>query len=76
MLLTKKEIINNPEKHIKLMCYNILISNDNQAFTLSFKPLKQRLIGGSYCYYINGRYRTMTWIYSNAVNVSGFIYND
>lgn len=68
--------INNPEKYIKWMCYNIFISIDNKVFNLSFKLLKEQLIGSSYCYYVNGKYRTKTWIRNNCINVLGFIYND
>jgi hypothetical protein len=55
--LNTNEIIPHPEKYIKWMCYNIFISIDNKVFNLSFKPLKEQLIGGSYCYYVDGRYR-------------------
>jgi hypothetical protein len=73
-LLTKKQIINNPEKYIKFMCYNIFITIDNQVINLSLtKFLKEQLIGGSYCFYCNGKYRTKTWIRKNCVNVLGFI---
>ena len=66
-------IQNESEKYIKFMCFDIFISIDNQVFNLSLKPLKEQLIGGSYCYYVNGRYRTKTWIRKNCVNVLGFI---
>lgn len=68
-------IKNEPEKYIKWMCFNIFISIDNQVFNLSFKPMKEQLIGGSYCYYVNGRYRTKAWIRKNCINILGFIYN-
>jgi hypothetical protein len=70
------EIFLHPEKYIKWMCYNIFISVDNKVFNLSFQLLKEQLIGGSYCYYVNGKYRTKKWIRNNCVNVLGFIYND
>jgi len=65
-----------PEIYIKFMCFNILISIDNQVFNLSLKKLKEQLIGGSYCYYCNGKYRTKKWIRENCINVLSFIYND
>ena len=55
------------------MCYDILISIDNQVFTLKGRKLKEQLIGGSYCYYCNGKYRTKKWIRENCVNVLGLI---
>jgi hypothetical protein len=58
------------------MCYNIFISIDNQVFNLSLKPLKEQLIGGSYCYFVDNKYRTKKWIRENCVNVLGFIFND
>jgi hypothetical protein len=67
------KIKSNPEKHIKWMCYDILISIDSQVFDLSIKPLTERLIGGSYCYFCVGKYRTKTWINKHSVNVLGFI---
>lgn len=76
MILTIEEIIRQPEKYIKWMCYNLFISIDNQVFNLSFKPLKEQLIGGSYCYYVNGRYRTKKWIQENSTNILGLIFND
>ena len=76
MLLSKETIIQNPEKYIKWMCYDIFISIYNQVFNLSFKPLKEQLIGGSYCFYCNGKYRTKKWIRSNCVIVLGNIFND
>ncbi len=70
------KIKKNPEKYIKWMCYNIFISIDNQVFNLSFKQLKEQLIGGSYCYFVNNKYRTKKWIRNNCINVQGLIYND
>lgn len=67
------DITNNPENHFKFMCYNLLITTDNQVFNLSFEPMKERLIGGSYCYYCNGKYRTRKYIRENCVNVLGRI---
>ena len=70
-LLTKKEIFNNPETYIKFLCFDIYIITDNQVFSLKRKKLKEQLIGGSYCYFCNGKYRTKTWIRENCVNVLG-----
>ena len=66
----------NPEIFIKWMCYNLLISIDNQVFNLLLNPMNEKLIGGSYCYYCNGRYRTRKYIRENCVDVLGFFYND
>ncbi|MFW5847435.1 MAG: hypothetical protein ACOCVF_00755 [bacterium] len=55
------------------MCYDILISIDNQVFNLSMKQLKEQLIGGSYCYFCHGKYRTKKWIRKNCVNVLGLV---
>lgn len=76
MLLTDQQIKLNPDKYIKFMCHDILISTDNQVFDLSFKERKEQLIGGSYCFYVNGRYRTKKWIRQNCVNVLGYICNN
>lgn len=73
MLLTKEQIFNNPEVYIKWMCYDIYITIDNQVFTLLGKKLKEQLIGGSYCFYCNGRYRTKKWIRNNCTNMLGLI---
>lgn len=72
-LLTEKQIKENPEKYFKFMCYNLIITTDNQVFNLQFKKLKEQLIGGSYCFYCNGKYRTKKWIRENCVNVLGKI---
>ena len=73
MKLTIEEIFDNPEKNIKCMCYNLLISVDSQVFNLSSQPMRERLIGGSYCYYCNGRYRTKSWIRCNSSIVLGMV---
>ena len=73
--IDKQEIINNPEKYIKWMCYDILISIDNQVFNLSYRKLKMQLIGGSYCFYCNKRYRSTSWIRNNCINILGFVTN-
>lgn len=75
-MLTINEIKYNPETHIKWMCYNIFITTDNQVVNQRFNLLKEQLIGGSYCYYVNGKYRTKTWIRNNCSIVIGNIYND
>lgn len=72
-LLSEKQIIENPELYFKWMCYNLLITIDNQVFNLSFKRMKEQLIGGSYCFYCNGKYRTKKWIRNNCTNVLGRI---
>lgn len=72
-LLTEKQIIENPEKYFKWMCYNLLISIDSQVFNLSFRRMREQLIGGSYCYFCNGKYRTKKWIRENCINVLGRI---
>jgi hypothetical protein len=74
-LLTEKQIINNPELYFKWMCYNLLITIDNQVFNLSFRKMKEQLIGGSYCFYCNGKYRTKKWIRHNCIEVLGKITN-
>ena len=68
-LITEKQIKENPELYIKWMCYNLLITIDNQVFNLSFERLKEQLIGGSFCFFCNGKYRTKLWIRKNCVNV-------
>lgn len=72
-LLSEKQITTNPELYFKWMCYNLLITTDNQVFNLSFKRMKEQLIGGSYCFYCNGKYRTKSWIRKNSTNVLGRI---
>jgi len=72
-LLTEKQINDNPELYFKWMCHDLLVSIDGQAFNLSFKKLKEQLIGGSYCFYCGGKYRTKKWIRENCINVLGKI---
>lgn len=76
MLLTKNHILYNPELYIKWKCLNVFISIDNKVFNLKLKPLKEQLIGGSYCYYVDGKYRTKKWIKGNCIEVLGLIYAD
>ena len=40
-LLTQDEIFSNPEKNIKWIYYNLLISIDNQVFNLSSQRQKR-----------------------------------
>lgn len=72
-LLTKEQIFENSEKFIKFICFDIYITTDNQVFSLKAKKLKEQLIGGSYCYYCNGKYRTKKWIRENCINVLGLV---
>jgi hypothetical protein len=73
MKISENEIIENPEKYFKWMAYNLLITVDSQVFNLSFKKMNEQLIGGSYCFYCNGRYRTRKWINENCSYVLGRI---
>lgn len=66
-------IITSPETQIKWMCYNIFITTDKRVVNQKFNLLKEQLIGGSYCYFVNGKYRTKKWINKNSINVLGFI---
>lgn len=70
-LLIKEEIFSNPENYIKFLCFDIYITTDNQVFSVLKRKLKEQLIGGSYCFYCNGKYRTKKWIRKNCVNVLG-----
>ena len=74
--LSINKIKTSPETTIKWMCYNIFITIDNQVVNQQFNLLTEQLIGGSYCYYCNGKYRTKKWIRKNCVNVLGLIFND
>ena len=56
---------------IKFLCYDIYMTIDNQVFNLSFRKLKEQLRGGSYCFWCNGRYRTMKWIKEHATDICG-----
>jgi len=68
-LLTVSQIKENPELYIKWMCYDLLITTDNQCFNLQYKKRKEQLIGGSYCFYCDKKYRTKSWIKKNCVEV-------
>lgn len=72
-LLTIDQILNNSEIHIKFMCHDIYITTDNQVFNLQFKKLKEQLIGGSYCFRCNGKYRTRKFIREHCTNVLGLV---
>jgi len=72
-LTTISEIKENPEKHIKWMCYDVYITADLQVVSLSFNIRKEILRGGSYCFFCNGKYRTKKWIKNNCVNIVGFL---
>jgi len=63
--------ITDPQTQIKWMCFDIFITTDNQVFDLSFKPIKERLVGGSYGFTVDGKFRTKKWIRENCVNVLG-----
>lgn len=58
---------------IKWMCYNILITIDQRIINNDFNLLREQLIGGSYCFYVNGKYRTKKWIRDNCSIVLGNI---
>lgn len=73
MLLTKDKIFENTELYIKFMCFDIYITTDNQVFTLQRRKLKEQLIGGSYCFYCNNKYRTKKWIKNNCVKILGLV---
>lgn len=75
-MLAIQEIKNSPETTIGWMCYNIFVTIDDQIVNQSFNLLKEQLIGGSYCYFCNGKYRTKKWIRNNCIKVLGLIFND
>jgi hypothetical protein len=75
-MLSIYQIKTEPERYIGWMCYDIFISIDNQVVDLSFNPRKEQLIGGSYCFYVEGKYRTRKWIRENCIKVLGLIFND
>lgn len=68
-----KHIIYQPKTQIKFMCFDIFITIDNIVVNQQFNLLKEQLIGGSYCYFCNGKYRTKKWIRERCVNVLGYI---
>jgi hypothetical protein len=61
----------NFETEIKWMCYNIFIDINKRVMNQDFNILKEQLVGGSYCYYVNGKYRTKKWINENISIVLG-----
>lgn len=75
-MLTINEIKNSPETTIGWICYNIFITIDNQVVNQDFKLLKEQLIGGSYCYFCNGKYKTKKWIRTHCTKILGQIFND
>lgn len=75
-MLTLQEIKNSPQTTIKWMSYNIFITIDNQVVNQNFNLLKEQLIGGSYCYFVDGKYRTKKWIREHCSIVLGSIFND
>jgi hypothetical protein len=65
--------ITDPEKQIKWMCNTLFITTDRKVFNLSFKPVKEQLVGGSYGYLVAGKFRSKKWINENCINVLGLI---
>jgi hypothetical protein len=65
-----------PERDIKWMCFDVFFTTNKIVLDLDFKPLSERLNGGSYGYTVNGQFRTKKWINEHCVNVLGFIFND
>lgn len=58
---------------IKWMCHDVFITKDNQVVNLSFDPIRERMVGGSYGYTVNGKFKSKSWIRKNCVNVLGCI---
>jgi hypothetical protein len=75
-MLREKEIRDNPQTFIKWMCFDCFITSDKQVVNLSFILRKEMLVGGSYGYLCNGKFRTKKWINEHCVNVLGLICND
>ena len=69
-------IIKNPENEIKWMCFNVFITKDKIVVNQFFKPIKEQLVGGSYGFTIESKFRTKKWINEHCVNVLGYIFND
>ena len=63
--------ISDPLTQIKWMCHDVFITKDNQVVNLSFKLVKERVVGGSYGYTVNGKFHSKRWIRNNCVNVLG-----
>ena len=74
--LTLGHINKHPEKYISWMCYDFFITIDNQVINMSFELKNEVLRCNSYCYFINGAYRTKKWIRNNCIKVLGLIFND
>lgn len=70
---TSISTITNPTNQIKWMCHDVFITIDNHVFNLSFDPIKERVVGGSYGYTVNGKFHTKKWVRNNCVNVLGMI---
>ena len=75
-MLSIENIKKSTQTTIGWMCYNIFITIDNQVVNQDFNLLKEQLIGGSYCFFCNGKYRTKKWIRKNCVKVLGLIFNE
>lgn len=73
--LSLEQINKEPEKYIGWICYDSFITINNQVLNMSFEFKKEVLRGNSYCYFINGAYRTKKWIRENCVKVLGYIYD-
>jgi hypothetical protein len=69
-------IKSKPEIYVKWMCYDCFITIDKQVVNLSFELKKEMLVGGSYGYYVDGKFRTKKWINFNCCKVLGHIFND
>lgn len=63
-------------KSIVNKCYDVVITSDGKVYDKNLKPKKEMLVGGSYGYIVDGKFRTKKWIRNNCTNVLGFIYND
>ena len=75
-MLSTEQIKSSPETLIKWMVFDSFITIDKQILNLSFEPRKEMLVGGSYGYFVKGKFRTKKWINSRCVNVLGYIFND
>jgi len=76
MKLSEGQIKDSPQTKIKWMCYDSFITIDSQVVDMTLNFKKEVLRGNSYCYFINGRYRTKKWIRDNCAIVLNSIYND
>lgn len=71
--MTNNANIKDPLTEIKWICYNIYITIDKRVINQDFNLLREQLIGGSYCYRCDGKYRTKSWINRNCVEVLGHV---